>query len=523
VVYTWGNGYADKEKGLVPDADTLYCIASCSKAFTTATCGILVDESKLSWTEPISTYLPDFQTPHDPEIGRRATLLDICSHRTGLAPLDHAGIGFHDELLNKREDQVKIAANLPVCFDFRSHWLYNNWMLGVASDIVSKITKSSAGTVLRERIFKPLNMTRSCAAIRDYPEDGNIARGYSVLDDGSLFPLEHPRLEDGDIMGGAGYVRSTVNEMLIWAKAVMEAEAREAAGPDDSHNGSPSSPLKQILQTRSAQIPIAYNHGGYEQAYGLGWFRHMLPSEWLGSIGANFPLLPDPPVIGKGGPPRLAIAHYGELGGFVTAFYTFPDTCSAVVVMANSSPARGDPSDLAAQALCQALFKMEPYVSIEKYAKEAANAASSIWPMLVEEWVSKRVHGTQAGPTHEYVGKYVNEGLQLTVDVFALPPEERGKGPTPEELGFNINSLKRQGAKLRHYHYDIWTFLPDSRDDAVRKGMEGYLRLPLILLSFMRGIDGNIKSLEWDLQAGACEGPAPGLAKAVPPVVFQRK
>lgn len=133
------------------------------------------------------------------------------------------------------------------------------------------------------------------------------------------------------------------------------------------------------------------------------------------------------------------------------------------------------------------------------------------------------MHGTQAGPAHEYAGKYVNEGLQLTINVFVLPPEERGRGPTLEELGFNINSLKRQSAKLRHYHYDVWTFLPDSRDDAVRKGMEGFMRLPLVLLSFVRGIDGSIQTLEWDLQAGACEGPAPGLAKVVHPVVFKRQ
>jgi CubicO group peptidase (beta-lactamase class C family) len=520
VIYTYGDGYADVEKRLVPDADTLYCIASCSKAFTTAACGILVDESKISWTEPISTYLPDFKTAHDPEIGRRATLLDICSHSTGLAPVDHAGIGFYDELLNKGEDQVKIAANLPTCYDFRSHWLYNNWMLGVAGDVVSKVTGVSSGTVLSERIFKPLGMTRSCTAIKDYPEDGNVARGYSVLDDGSSFPQNHPRLEDGDILGGAGYVRSTVKEMLIWAKAVMEAEAMEAEGPGDSCGGTP---LRQVLHTRSARTPMIYNHGGYEASYGLGWFRYVLPSKWLGSIGANFPLLQDPPVIGKNGPPRLTIAHYGEFGGFVTAFYTFPDTRSAVIVMANSSPSRGDPSDLAAQALCQALFKMEPYVNLDKYAEEAAEISRSIWPALVEEWVSNRVHGTKVGSAHEYVGKYTNEGLRLTINVFLLSPEERGRGPNPEELRFNINSMERQSARLRHYHYDVWTFLPDTRDDAVRKGMEAYMAVPLVLLSFIRGIDGDIKGLEWDLQGGICEGPAPGLAKAVPPVSFWRK
>jgi len=522
VIFRHGEGFANVESRLSPNGDTLYCVASCTKAFTTATCIALEREEKLSWKEPISRYVPDFNPVNDPEIGRRATLLDLSSHTTGLAPVDHSVMGFHDEYYNKGSDQVRIASHLPVCYDFRSHWLYNNCMLGVVGEVISAVCKQSTGTVLKERIFEPLGMTRTCTSNAEYP-DQNVAKGYSVLDDGSLLSLGDPLLEDGDIQGAAGFVRSSVNDMLTWAKAIMVTENQER-GMRSLEIGSElgDHPLRGISLARCAHRPITLENGPGENAYGLGWFRHTLPSSWLGSIGPNFALLKDPPIIGRKSKPRLAVSHYGEFQGFLAAFYTFPETCSAVIVLANTSPSRGDPTDLIAQALIQELFDMQPRVALENYALQARRASDMIWPALVESWVSNRVQNTPRRPPLEYVGRYENPGFMLVIDVYELPDSEKGKGSNPEVLGFTVNSIKRQSAKLRHYHYDVFTFLPDSRDDALRKGMEGYMALPLLLLSFLRGACGKVCGLEWDLQAGICEGPAPGLEKIVHPIRFKR-
>lgn len=218
-VFLHGDGLTEVENHVVPDANTVYAIASVTTGFITALCGILVEEGKLSWNEPISTYLPEFKTVHDPEIGKRATLLDLCPHGTGLAPMDKAGCVFFDEFVNTGSDGVEIAANLPVCYDFRSHWLYNNFTLGVVGELIGKITGKSSGTVLREKIFEPLGMDRSSTRTAEHPTDGNVARGYAVLDDGSLLPLDQPVLEDGGLQGASGYVRSSVKDMLTWAKA----------------------------------------------------------------------------------------------------------------------------------------------------------------------------------------------------------------------------------------------------------------------------------------------------------------
>lgn len=506
----------------MPNEDTIYPVASNTKAFITAICGILVEEGVLSWTEPVSKYLPEFETAYDPEVGKRATLLDLCSHGTGLAPLDCAGVGFFDEFLNPGRTGVKKAANLPTAYDLRTHWLYNNFLLDVVGTVISSKCQKRSGLVMRERIFQPLNMTRTFSRSDEYGGDKNFARGYSILDNGVPLLNESSGLEDGEIQGASGYVRSTVRDMLTWAKAVMEAEEISQNVSQEAPEGlkSQGNPLRQMRMTRCAHRPIVLGEEGGENSYGLGWFRHMLPSRYLCSIGPNFSVFPDPPVINQQGPPRLTIAHWGEFGGCLSAFYTFPGTKSAIVVMSNCNGAKGDPTDLIAQNLCQELFAMEPRINFEEYALQATNSATVAWEALVEEWVRKRVQNTRHSSLDEYTGTYVNGALDITIKVSKLPEKEIKSETNSEMLTFNINSLPRQTAKLRHYHYDTWTFMPNSMNDATRKGMSNFLKLPRLLLAFVRDENRSVSHLEWDLQGGSCEGPAPDLGVKVAPVKF---
>ena len=83
VVLNEGFGYADEGKQLKADADTLYQIGSCSKAFTAAAAAVLVDQGKLEWDKPVREYMPwiEFQ---DPYTTMNVTVRDLLCHRTGL-------------------------------------------------------------------------------------------------------------------------------------------------------------------------------------------------------------------------------------------------------------------------------------------------------------------------------------------------------------------------------------------------------------------------------------------------------
>lgn len=85
----WAKGYgveAIHERTPVTP-DTRFGIGSCTKAFTAAALGVLVDDGRLEWDKPLRKILPGFRL-HDETATRCATLRDLILHRTGLASHD---------------------------------------------------------------------------------------------------------------------------------------------------------------------------------------------------------------------------------------------------------------------------------------------------------------------------------------------------------------------------------------------------------------------------------------------------
>ncbi|MBV9241034.1 MAG: serine hydrolase, partial [Acidobacteria bacterium] len=60
-VFQKGYGVRELGKPDKVDENTLFAIASNTKAFTAASLAILVDEGKLNWEDRVTKYLPDFR------------------------------------------------------------------------------------------------------------------------------------------------------------------------------------------------------------------------------------------------------------------------------------------------------------------------------------------------------------------------------------------------------------------------------------------------------------------------------
>lgn len=159
-------GYGTRIKGQnAPASDnTLFAIASNSKNVTAACLGMLVDEGKVKWDEPIKTYLPEF-TLSDPVIAERITVRDTLSHRAGF------GLGAGDLLFwpnsdRSRADVLRQAAFVPIEDGFRANYHYCNLMFVVAGAVIERVSGMTWEDFVQTRIFDKLGMNDSVPLAR---------------------------------------------------------------------------------------------------------------------------------------------------------------------------------------------------------------------------------------------------------------------------------------------------------------------------------------------------------------------
>jgi len=87
LVWSKGYGKLDLAKPEPVTPNTVFYCASMSKAFTAAAIGLLVDEGKLDWNDPVRKHLPEFSTPDD-HISAHMTVTDLLCHRSGWDTFD---------------------------------------------------------------------------------------------------------------------------------------------------------------------------------------------------------------------------------------------------------------------------------------------------------------------------------------------------------------------------------------------------------------------------------------------------
>src|SRR5437899_3194200 len=83
VLYLKGHGVRDLRTADPVTPDTIFPLASCTKAFTTTAMAILVDEGKMSWDDPVRKHVPFFHLS-DPLADGDVRLRDLVTHRTGV-------------------------------------------------------------------------------------------------------------------------------------------------------------------------------------------------------------------------------------------------------------------------------------------------------------------------------------------------------------------------------------------------------------------------------------------------------
>src|SRR6187397_108143 len=156
VVIAKGYGVRKLGEPAAVDSQTLFGIASNTKAFTATALGILVDEGKIRWDAPVIDYVPWFQMS-DPYVTREMTVRDLLVHRSGL------GLGAGDLLwwpssTYNRKEVARRLRFIPPATSFRSAYAYDNVLYLVAGELIEAMSGMSWEDFVSTRILKTLGM-----------------------------------------------------------------------------------------------------------------------------------------------------------------------------------------------------------------------------------------------------------------------------------------------------------------------------------------------------------------------------
>ena len=181
-------GYGVKQIGTKAEVTprTLFHIASHTKLFVVVSLGMLVDEGKIHWDDPVKKHLPWLEL-YDPWVSHHTTIRDLLLHRTGLGSNyipRHAGFTLKERMYYTRY--------IPPEVGFREQYTYCNEMYDMAGLLVETLSGMPMKEFVRERIFEPLDMVHSRTSAREVWENEIVNSNYIyVKNSGEKFGLDN--------------------------------------------------------------------------------------------------------------------------------------------------------------------------------------------------------------------------------------------------------------------------------------------------------------------------------------------
>lgn len=278
VISARGYGVRELGKSAAVDETTLFAIGSCSKAFTAALIGQLVDEGKLRWDDRIVSFLPDFKL-YDPWVTEQVTLRDMLCHRTRLGR--SIRLMNRDRVFNS-DDYLRRVKYLQPVGEFRTRFGYNNPHYLVAGKVAEVVTGQSWNELVRQRIFAPLGMQSSHPTYQSMLRSGatNVASPHANLEQ-SLVPAELRALDPVQPIGwtdygenAAGSIISNLPDMIAWLQLFLE-NGHYAGGQLLSPEvvAELTGPQMLIRPSESEMDPLyAVGLPSNLLTYGLGWY-----------------------------------------------------------------------------------------------------------------------------------------------------------------------------------------------------------------------------------------------------------
>ena len=279
--------------GPAMDGDTLFEIGSITKVFTALLLAQAVLAGEVALDDPVQMHLPPGATM--PQGGGAAiTLRQLSQHSSGLPRLPD-NMTYGDPLDPYADYTTAMMYEFLVGHTLRrapgAEFEYSNLGVGLLGQVLADAAGTDYATLVRTRILDPLGMTDTAIALSP-DQQARFATPHDVY----LRPTSPWNLP---ALAGAGGLRSTANDMLRFAAAVLD----------------PASPIAPAMALTVAE----WDPAAVGRLTALGW-------------------------IGTAPPTGPVLMHSGGTGGFRTLIALQPSTGHAVVALANAAvePAADD-------------------------------------------------------------------------------------------------------------------------------------------------------------------------------------
>lgn len=294
LVWSKGYGKLDLAKSDAVTPNTIFFIASMSKAFTACAIGLLVDEGKLAFDDPVRKYMPEFNTP-DPYVTTNMTVRDLLCHRSGWATFDGDLLWYGTHY--SQQEILARHAGQPFEYGFREKFGYSNLMFIAAAQLIERVSGKTWDNFITERILQPLHMDRSTVETADLSHFTDVALPHVRKGQDPNAPqrsMPYQALQGAD---GATGINSCITDLAKWdAMWANEGKVGDKAFLSRST-------FNSLTSTQLAM-------GGRRDGAAMGWFVEENNGEKV-------------------------ITHSGGMPGFVLNHAVVPDRDLAVIALGN--------------------------------------------------------------------------------------------------------------------------------------------------------------------------------------------
>lgn len=248
--------------------NTVFRIASVSKCFASFLTGILIEDSLLSWNDPVVRYLPGFSLK-SPEQTQRLTIKHVLSHTVGLPYHTYTNLVEEGDDL---QDMLSRLKDVNLANDVGMQYSYQNVAYSLIGEVIHAATGKTYDAWMMERVFTPLKMRNASITYEGIMGNGNIARPHKQ-NHGKWVPARITNTYYN--VAPAGGVNASITDMAQWMIALLGQRENVISQSTLSTLFSP------VIKAPSKNRNYGRLHKLSDSYYGLGWRVLYYPDDTL--------------------------------------------------------------------------------------------------------------------------------------------------------------------------------------------------------------------------------------------------